>query len=553
MKRREFFQYIGASSIFLSGCSVKPSINPREEKVDFTNLSPINRHRDFVLENDFFTGDDPHIAHPILWDKEAFFASQKSIPAPSELSEMVIIGGGISGLTMAHEFRHLNPIVLEQATRFGGNAKGESWKGLEYSLGAAYFTKPDEGSRLDLLLKEINAYSVIREKNGNEGVLLKDKIFNQFWQGEGALEKDKTQFLKLHHYLTKINNQDEGYVFPDYPTLDSATVSYVKNLDTKSLYEHFKKVLGEEINPTLLSALEHYCWSSFCGSITEISAAAGLNFLAGEKGTVLVPKAGNSSIAEKLYWNLKNTVTESNLRTQSLVVDLKVDADGVVVSYLDSNQQLKVIKSKVVVCCCPKFIIAKILQEIEPARLKVIQQLKYRSFLVGNVLINKPLKFDIHDLYLAGNGNVNLKKVKVNSLKQKVTDIVFANFADSDNDRSVLSFYRGIPFDQFRADMLDENSYARFYKDFETQALEMGSILGYGKKDIDSIRLTRWGHPLPLAQKGLIASGVLEQTQQPFLDRIYFAEQDNWMLPSLESATQSVFHVSDVIKQKWFC
>jgi protoporphyrinogen oxidase len=45
---------------------------------------------------------------------------------------------GLSGLITAYPLRKFKPIILEQSPRFGGNAKGQSGRGLEYSIGAAF-------------------------------------------------------------------------------------------------------------------------------------------------------------------------------------------------------------------------------------------------------------------------------------------------------------------------------------------------------------------------------------------------------------------------------
>ena len=66
-----------------------------------------------------------------------------------------------------------------------------------------------------------------------------------------------------------------------------------------------------------------------------------------------------------------------------------------------------------------------------------------------------------------------------------------------------------------------------------------GHVLGllrYRAEDVVDIRVSRWGHPLPLGQPGLIADGVSTALRQPFRKRVFFAEQDNWSFPALETA-----------------
>jgi len=64
------------------------------------------------------------------------------------------------------------------------------------------------------------------------------------------------------------------------------------------------------------------------------------------------------------------------------------------------------------------------------------------------------------------------------------------------------------------------------------------------------LRITRWGHAIPVAQKGLLKAGVYDEMRKPFQDRVYFVEQDNWPLPSFETALDEAFIWTDVIKSK---
>ena len=50
-----------------------------------------------------------------------------------------------------------------------------------------------------------------------------------------------------------------------------------------------------------------------------------------------------------------------------------------------------------------------------------------------------------------------------------------------------------------------------------------------------AVRMTRWGHAMPVARAGFIAMAG-RGAAQPFLDVVFFVNQDNWALPAFETA-----------------
>jgi hypothetical protein len=62
-----------------------------------------------------------------------------------------------------------------------------------------------------------------------------------------------------------------------------------------------------------------------------------------------------------------------------------------------------------------------------------------------------------------------------------------------------------------------------------------------------SLRISRWGHALPLAEKGLYNSGVLQRASAPIKDRIFFANQDNWANPCFETAVSAAYNATSQI------
>ena len=89
-----------------------------------------------------FAGDSVDRAHELLMDPDAALSGL----APRDvgtLHDVVIVGGGVSGLAVAWLLRERNVLLLEREPELGGVSKSATWRGLEYALGAAYVIDPD--------------------------------------------------------------------------------------------------------------------------------------------------------------------------------------------------------------------------------------------------------------------------------------------------------------------------------------------------------------------------------------------------------------------------
>ena len=149
-----------------------------------------------------------------------------------------------------------------------------------------------------------------------------------------------------------------------------------------------------------------------------------------------------------------------------------------------------------------------------------------------------------------GDGMTTGRAARTESEKRGVTDVVCANYATDYRGDTVLTLYRALPYGGGRGEILNEGSYAVWHKKFERQLQdEILPLLGVDAGRIKGLRIARWGHPIPVAARGLIASGVVDQLQRPFKDRIFFVEQDNWALPAIETAIGEAHYWSEYIRR----
>jgi protoporphyrinogen oxidase len=519
-----------------AGCGLSRALVPPSSRGSLDTISPIDRTLPEGRTPRVFFGDNPHSSHAALWNKSGFIAEKGGLPVPCEERAVVVVGGGVAGLVSAYQLRELNPLVLERDLRFGGNSKGQSWHGIDYSIGAAYFCAPDRGSFFDTLLAEIGLGATWKRRVGEDPVALSGRLVSGFWEGANSGKRSQHQFEQLTKYCKRLlEGNTERY--PDIPVIDESARGYVNSLDRITLREHLEARMGA-LNRHLLSAIEHFCWSSFGASSSEISAAAGMNFLASEFADLGVLPGGNAAIAEAVLARLDQSLTPGSLRTGALVVDVRTDESGVTVTHYDTaTDELRAVRAKALVMACPKFIAAKIVDGIEEDRVAAIQRLEYRAYVVANALVEGSLDYQFYDLFLLGDATTTGMQPINESRARGITDVVFANFASTQRNQTVLTLYQALPYKQGRAELLNDSSYEAIRARFEKQiASEILPLLGIASDRVFDLRIARWGHPLPVAAKGLIADGVVDRIHAPFRERVFFIEQDNWALPAIETS-----------------
>lgn len=518
---------------------------------DFVNrFGPIDRQ---VSEEfpDQYTGDQPDTRHAFLWKKDEMIARYGGMPKDVERAGVVVIGGGMAGLAVTDLLSDKRPILLEQAARLGGTSKGEAWKGIEYAIGAAYFVKPEPGSPVHEYLDGLGILGKARYHSGGTAIELGGRIYADFYSGETDLVRAH-EYRAIKEHLTQMAASREGLTVPEIPSRTPAEKERTDALDRESLYDYLVRFNRGELPPPVTTALERYCWSAFGGSMREISAASGLNFLAAEFGEIGVLPAGNATIAEAILKRILETVPEDRIRCDSLVIDVEVADDGVYVTYVDGTNRLHRVHAESVVMSCPKFVAARILRGIEPSRLRDIREsMRYRSYLVANVFLDqKNPHEDSFGVILLNDGKVDLEDVERESLNAQVTDVIMANFANPGRDQSVLTLYWPLPFDSGMAKALNLATLSKMVSEFNGKIVnEILPTLGFDTDKIAGLRITRWGHALPLAAQGLISSGLTTRIQEPFQGRVFFAEMGNDALPSIESALHAAFHYAAEARQ----
>ena len=115
--RRDFLRFVLAGSV-AAGCPIDPKL---------LIAAPQPAAPTPQLDGDHF-----EICHKIR-------DGQKFIPPPvSKRYDIVIVGGGIAGLSSAYFLRDKDFLLLEKEPHWGGNAYKETYEGQGFATGSAY-------------------------------------------------------------------------------------------------------------------------------------------------------------------------------------------------------------------------------------------------------------------------------------------------------------------------------------------------------------------------------------------------------------------------------
>jgi NAD(P)-binding Rossmann-like domain len=470
-------------------------------------------------------------------------------PAPDETVDVAIVGGGLSGLTTAFLLRHRRPVLFDVRDRFGGVTQGEIWNDTHYSMGGAYFITPDEGSFLERFYEALGLDQIVRVSYPvDDPVELDDVLRLDFFDGPHS-SADRAVFQRYAEAVQYFGDQ-----YPEIPLIEGRDNSWVLDLDRMSYKEDLQRRLGPDIPRELVSAIQGYIFSSFNSSWEEISAASGWNFIAAEEFGRWVCPGGNVWVTDELWRRIAEEYGDQDayrLRPATRVVDVRQGpGDMMQVSYKLADGTFRSLLARQVVMAGSKHIAKYVLHDlatIDPLRLDAMHQVYAVAYMVANVLLERYVSPDFYDAFLLRDGQLPLVAGDIET-SNYITDVIYGHYAEPGKaPASVLTLYWPMPSPEAQFRALVDSAW-----DFHTalaapQITRILRLLGLAPTDVRQVRLGRWGHSMPVARVNFIAGGTAERLRTPYLDRVWFVNQDNWALPAFETAVLEAKHFADLI------
>jgi len=506
-----------------------------------------------------WTGDDFDEGHDLLRNPRGLLRQLGEPVDHPEAYDVIVAGGGISGLTVAYKLRRRRILLLERERETGGVSKSENWNGIEYALGAAYMIDPEpdeeDPAPQDVLNYELLVELGLREKGED---LAKEHGKRRRWAGNAnhcvftnsAVVPEQNVYTEQNvKFFEAVNESDN---FPSIPPADQRLVHRLDTLsfqqfllDAKVQQELYGATVGD-IPAGGWEAIEYYFWGAFGTNSWETSAYHGLNFFAAEFGNILVYPGGNAYIARRLTERLRLHHPEI-IRTGHCVLLIEPEREGkayAVLAYRD--RKVHRYHARAVVFASPLFLAKRIIPSLPAAQLQALDTLDYRSYVVANVLLRRPMRRIFSDKHFADGyeltriHGVDVRHAKPEHLSARgvFSDIVNATFPIwGESDYAILTVYRPYPYAHGR-ERLRYLTYDYVEAEIRCAVLEGLSQHGLRGSDIEGVRLTRWGHPMLIARPGQLAGGVMALAGRSH-PGLYFSHTDVQGAPAIENALAS--------------
>lgn len=464
--RRDFIKYVVVGSI-AAGCPIDPSLLSAQ-----TSGPPS------------VEGEDNRICHQVR-DGKAF-----DRPAASAHHDIVIIGGGVSGLTAAYLLRNHDFLLLEKEPHWGGNAYVMDYNGSVYATGAAFLTKSE------------NTFAFAREigleplaiNNWDGSILNGEHVPDTWGAGIDKLPYSASVcegFKKFRKELLAIDVEKRGKELFAVP------------------FSNFLKGYPDEIKQWW----DGYGPSNW-GAASEDTAAAiaiyEMQSIAGEKrdDDRYTWPGGLGTITKKLAEILQPKFPD-RMQTGSTIVAVVPGKSDVQVTYMQGTE-LKTVTAKAVIMATPKFITRRIVDGLPEKQSDAMHQIRYVPYPVVNLIFDKPVFNKGYDTWCPGNTFTDFI----------VADWVIRNQPGYQQKYNIISCYTPM-HEEDRGYLLTEPSTRKIavnvLKDF--QKLFPGSNV-----DPIEVHIYRRGHPMFMATPKLFTE-VQPLVRQPF-DRIFFANTD---------------------------
>jgi monoamine oxidase len=432
---------------------------------------------------DVVDGEHNEICHQVR-DGHVF-----SRPPVSARHDVVIVGGGVSGLTAASLMPSKDWLLLEKEPHWGGNAYLEDYYGATYATGAAFAESEaawEMGKALGLPTLPINDW---------DGTLIKGEFVPDTW-GDGLDHLPypatvRESFKKFRAEMLKINLKQRA------EELDN--VSFGAMLKG---YAPEVKLWWDTYGPSN--------WGTLADETAAGVALEELQWMAApdRKDDRSTWPGGLGAISKALAAKLAPQYS-GRMITGATIVSVVPQKQEVHVTYI-RDRELKTVAAKAVIMATPKFITSRVVEGLPDKQRAAMRQVRYAPYPVVNIIYDRPVFNKGYDNWCPGNTFTDFI----------VADWVIRNQARYQQKYNILTFYT--PLRESQRSMLLTETGARHLA--ENVLRDFQKLTAASARPVE-VEIYRRGHPMYMAVPGNYTR-VLPLTRVP-MDRVFFACTDS--------------------------
>ena len=299
--------------------------------------------------------------------------------------DVVIVGGGISGLTAGYLLRDRQVLVLEQQEAAGGRIIHGEWEGFRYPKGMEYIGPP-EGELLQWLSElGVSAVTVPAPTGavGNEGRVYSGAKVLDFLKTDAA----RADYQRLGNALTALNESGiEDALFEDLEDL-----SDFKTLDAMSVGDWLRQ---EGYHPLVQTLVDVENRGLFGASNNDLSLALNVPEMAwnlydpdeAEESEVYTFPGGMDELAEALEKKLGSAV-----RRGAEATNVSIDAGHVLVDFVAGGTTSRV-TANTAILATPAPIALDLAADSIPASVRTnLGKVRYSSYVTMNLMLSSRL------------------------------------------------------------------------------------------------------------------------------------------------------------------
>lgn len=459
-----------------------------------------------------WTGDDFTLGH-----RMRIGDIPSGTPADTREVDFVIAGGGMSGLATAYYLRNENFLLLEQYSELGGQSRGRSYRGLQYSFGPAYL-----GSREGLVGQALSDLSLapaeIPHTAKNAWYRHKEWIPGINSSKQPDLHKDFDKLLEQCRPIWKL--------MPAWGHGSPVTVPELEKLDSIP----FSSLL-KSYTPDFQDLINRYCLSSLCGSSEVVSALAGTYMMQDLIASAYVLKGGNPALSRALTAAIDKT-GRGRTQANSFVWSIRQSGGKLEVLYSTGDSTMHKVVCRKAIVTAPPMVAGRICQDLSDIAKAFLLWQKYGSYLVANFCLRKREFTGAYDNW-AG-------------IPFSFTDIILAEtpylqtHSYKPDMGSVMTVYQPYPPSSPGRALLLAGNRQEFA---DTLTSQLGKLVEHFNNNFEEVVLTRWGHAMVVPVPSFFTK--LAKLQALDTEPILLAHNSTAGLPAAESAFAAARRAAD--------